>query len=104
MWKSEEIFNTLRADNHRVGLLTGDIPQKKRLQTSNYLGYVLSATLIKITFCKKSVRISRRPDRIRWVGGKIWTNWNICRRSKKKKKSIFFCEKISFFNGKFQKC
>ena len=31
--KSEEIFNALNADNHRVGLLTGDIPQKKRLQT-----------------------------------------------------------------------
>ncbi len=28
----EKIFNWLEADNHRVGLLTGDVPQRKRLK------------------------------------------------------------------------
>lgn len=31
--KCEEIYSYLIADKHRVGLLTGDIPQKKRTQT-----------------------------------------------------------------------
>jgi ATP-dependent RNA helicase RhlB len=28
----EDVYNWLRADKHRVGLLTGDVPQKKRLR------------------------------------------------------------------------
>lgn len=33
--RCEEIWGHLAADNHRVGLLTGDVPQKKRLRILN---------------------------------------------------------------------